>query len=69
MYSSPAGTSRCISAATSDLRKTCRAHCSPGTGLVIVIYVLLNAIFLATTPAEELKGQLEIALIAGKHIL
>lgn len=39
-----------------------------GTGLVIVIYVLLNAIFLATTPVEELKGQLEIALIAGKHI-
>src|SRR4029450_8654586 len=38
------------------------------TGLVIVIYVLLNAIFLATTPAEELKGQLEVALIAGKHI-
>jgi basic amino acid/polyamine antiporter, APA family len=33
-----------------------------------VIYVLLNAIFLGTTPAEELKGQLEIALIAGKHI-
>src|ERR1700750_2317118 len=39
-----------------------------GTGMVIVIYVLLNAIFLATTPAEELKGQLEVALIAGKHI-
>jgi APA family basic amino acid/polyamine antiporter len=39
-----------------------------GTGLVIVIYVLLNAIFLATTPAEELKGQLEVALIVGKHI-
>src|ERR1041385_9525362 len=39
-----------------------------GTGVVIVIYVLLNAIFLATTPAEELKGQLEVALIAGKHI-
>ena len=39
-----------------------------GTGVVIVIYVLLNAIFLATTPAQELKGQLEIALIAGKHI-
>jgi basic amino acid/polyamine antiporter, APA family len=39
-----------------------------GTGVVIVIYVLLNAIFLGTTPAEELKGQLEIALIAGKHI-
>ncbi|MFL6499736.1 MAG: APC family permease [Candidatus Udaeobacter sp.] len=39
-----------------------------GTGLVIVIYVLLNAIFLAATPAEELKGQLDVALIAGKHI-
>jgi APA family basic amino acid/polyamine antiporter len=39
-----------------------------GTGVVIVIYVLLNAVFLATTPAEELKGQLEVALIAGKHI-
>jgi APA family basic amino acid/polyamine antiporter len=39
-----------------------------GTSLVIVIYVLLNAIFLATTPSEEMKGQLEVALIAGKHI-
>jgi APA family basic amino acid/polyamine antiporter len=39
-----------------------------GTGVVIVIYVVLNAIFLATTPAQELKGQLEVALIAGKHI-
>jgi APA family basic amino acid/polyamine antiporter len=39
-----------------------------GTSVVMVIYVLLNAVFLVTTPAEELKGQLEIALIAGKHI-
>jgi APA family basic amino acid/polyamine antiporter len=39
-----------------------------GTGLVIVIYVLLNAAFLATTPLAELKGQLEVALIAGNHI-
>jgi APA family basic amino acid/polyamine antiporter len=39
-----------------------------GTGIVIVIYVLLNAVFLATTPAQELRGQLDIALIAGKHI-
>jgi APA family basic amino acid/polyamine antiporter len=39
-----------------------------GTSIVIVIYVLLNAVFLATTPAEELKGQLQVALIAGKHI-
>jgi len=39
-----------------------------GTGIVIVIYVLLNAVFLATTPIHQLKGQLEVALIAGKHI-
>jgi APA family basic amino acid/polyamine antiporter len=39
-----------------------------GTSMVIVIYVLLNGIFLATTPAEELQGQLDVALIAGKHI-
>jgi basic amino acid/polyamine antiporter, APA family len=39
-----------------------------GTAIVIVVYVLVNAIFLATTPVQELKGQLQIALIAGKHI-
>jgi basic amino acid/polyamine antiporter, APA family len=39
-----------------------------GTCIVIVIYVLLNAVFLATTPVQELKGQLDVALIAGKHI-
>src|ERR1044071_4022543 len=35
---------------------------------VALVYVLLNAIFLATTPVQELKGQLDVALIAGKHI-
>src|SRR5213080_872618 len=39
-----------------------------GTGVVIIIYVLVNAVFLATTPIGELKGQLEVALIAGKYI-
>jgi APA family basic amino acid/polyamine antiporter len=39
-----------------------------GTSIVIVLYVLLNAIFLTTAPVQELKGQLEVALIAGKHI-
>lgn len=39
-----------------------------GTSIVIVVYVLLNAVFLATTPVQEMKGQLEVALIAGKHI-
>src|SRR5438132_8978863 len=31
-------------------------------------YVLLNAVFLATAPQEEMRGQLEVGLIAGKHI-
>src|SRR5437773_4246445 len=39
-----------------------------GTLIVIVAYVLLNAIFLATTPQDEMRGQLEVGLIAGKHI-
>src|SRR6185437_13088421 len=39
-----------------------------GTLIVIVAYVFLNAMFLATTPESELRGQLEVGLIAGKHI-
>ncbi len=39
-----------------------------GTLIVIAAYVLLNGIFIATTPESEMRGQLEIGLIAGKHI-
>src|SRR5438874_6078678 len=39
-----------------------------GTFIVLAAYVLLNAIFLATTPQEEMRGQIEVGLIAGKHI-
>jgi APA family basic amino acid/polyamine antiporter len=39
-----------------------------GTLIVIAAYVFLNAIFLSTTPQEEMRGQLEVGLIAGKHI-
>jgi APA family basic amino acid/polyamine antiporter len=39
-----------------------------GTLIVIAAYVLLNAIFLATTPQGEMRGQLDVGLIAGKHI-
>jgi len=39
-----------------------------GTIIVMAAYVLLNAVFLATTPEAELRGQLEVGLIAGKHI-
>jgi basic amino acid/polyamine antiporter, APA family len=38
------------------------------TAIVIVLYVGLNAIFLATTPIAELAGQLDVAVVAGKHV-
>jgi basic amino acid/polyamine antiporter, APA family len=39
-----------------------------GTVVVIVAYVLLNAVFLLTTPQTEMRGQIEVGLIAGKRI-
>lgn len=39
-----------------------------GTLVVIVTYTALNAVFLMTTPAREMSGQIEVGLIAGKHI-
>ncbi len=39
-----------------------------GTLLVTLLYVGLNAAFLRTTPAAEMVGQQQVALIAGTHI-
>ncbi|GEO97924.1 APC family permease [Methylobacterium haplocladii] len=39
-----------------------------GTGTVLVLYIALNAVFLYTTPISELSGQVNVALIAGRHI-
>ena len=38
------------------------------TAFVIVLYILLNWIFLRTTPVAELSGQVEVGLISAKHI-
>lgn len=38
------------------------------TAVVIACYVALNAVFLYTTPMSAMAGQLDVALIAGKHI-
>jgi APA family basic amino acid/polyamine antiporter len=35
---------------------------------VIVVYTALNAVFLLAAPATEMRGQLEVGIIAGKHI-
>ena len=39
-----------------------------GTVVVLLLYTIINAVFLATTPVREMSGQIEVALIAGKHI-
>jgi APA family basic amino acid/polyamine antiporter len=36
--------------------------------IVTGLYVALNAAFLYTTPLQELAGQIEVGLIAGRHI-
>jgi len=38
------------------------------TAIVIALYVGLNAVFLATTPMSDMAGQLDVAVVAGKHV-
>jgi len=38
------------------------------TLVVTVLYLFLNAVFLLSTPATEMTGQLEVGLIAAQHI-
>lgn len=40
-----------------------------GTILVAILYVLLNAAFLYSTPAELLKGHIDIGRIAAEHLI
>ena len=39
-----------------------------GTIIVTVLYVMLNFVFLYTTPVAELQGQLEVGHLSAKHI-
>lgn len=39
-----------------------------GTSIVIALYVALNALFLYTTPIDQLVGQIDVAVVAGRHI-
>jgi APA family basic amino acid/polyamine antiporter len=36
--------------------------------IVVSLYVALNAVFLYTTPMSLMAGQIDVALVAGKHI-
>ncbi len=40
-----------------------------GTGFVLLLYVGLNWAFLRTTPADLMRGQAEVGLIAANHML
>ena len=39
-----------------------------GTLIVLALYVALNAVFLRVAPIGELAGQLDVAVVAGRHI-
>jgi APA family basic amino acid/polyamine antiporter len=39
-----------------------------GTLVVAILYVGLNAVFLYTTPIDQMFGQIDVAVIAGRHI-
>ncbi|MBK1647331.1 APC family permease [Rhabdochromatium marinum] len=39
-----------------------------GTAVVMLLYTLLNAVFLYSAPIEELAGQTEVGYIAARHI-
>ena len=39
-----------------------------GVGIVLLLYVGLNAVFLYTTPIEKMAGQIQVATIVGDHV-
>ncbi len=40
-----------------------------GTGIVIVLYVLINMVFLYTTPMASIEGRVEVGLISAQQFL
>lgn len=51
-----------------DPQRTVPRSLFAATFLVMVLYVVLNAVFLYTTPMAKMAGEVEVALIAGTHI-
>lgn len=39
-----------------------------GAFIVMLLYILLNAVFLLTTPAEQMVGEVEVGVIAARHV-
>jgi APA family basic amino acid/polyamine antiporter len=51
-----------------DPKRTLPRSVLAAVAIVTVLYVSLNAVFLYTTPTDELAGQIDVALVAGQHI-
>jgi basic amino acid/polyamine antiporter, APA family len=51
-----------------DARRNVPLSLVLGTIIVILLYVCMNAVFLRTTPAAEMVGKQQVALIASIHI-
>ena len=51
-----------------DPRRTVPLSVVAAVGVVTLLYVGLNAVFLYTTPMDQLAGQIRVAAIAGQHI-
>jgi len=39
-----------------------------GAFIVMLLYILLNAVFLLTTPMEKMAGEVEVGVIAARHV-
>ena len=57
-----------IAGEVKDPRKNLPRSLLIGTSVVMVLYVLINFVFLYTTPIEAMKGKLEVGLIASESI-
>lgn len=57
-----------ITSEVEDPARTVPRALFAGTLIVLVLYVLLNAVFLYSTPIPALAGQLEVGLVAGRAI-
>jgi APA family basic amino acid/polyamine antiporter len=51
-----------------DPRRTLPVSIVAAVVLVTLLYVGLNAVFLCTTPIDQLAGQVRVAVVAGQHI-
>ena len=57
-----------ITAEVRDPSKSVPRSLLAGTLVVMALYVGLNAVFLYSTPIDQMRNQVEIGLIAGRHI-